>query len=93
MQQFFEFNANAQEFAPPTMEKNFFSRSIGMWRSMAIPGNRTARRRGSPWSSARMWVLPRSLSRTKAILPTPLAVGLDDLDDNSRAPEPGLGFH
>ena len=31
MQQFFEFNASAQEFAPPTMEKNFFSRSIGMW--------------------------------------------------------------
>jgi multiple sugar transport system substrate-binding protein len=31
LQQFFEFNANAQQFAPPTMEKNFFSRSIGMW--------------------------------------------------------------
>jgi multiple sugar transport system substrate-binding protein len=31
LQQFFEFNASAQEFAPPTMEKSFFSRTIGMW--------------------------------------------------------------
>jgi multiple sugar transport system substrate-binding protein len=31
MKEFFQFNADAQKFAPPTMEKNFFSRSIGMW--------------------------------------------------------------
>jgi len=31
LQQFFEFNASAQEFAPATMERNFFSRTIGMW--------------------------------------------------------------
>jgi len=31
MADFFDFNQKAQEFAPPTMEKNFFSRSIGMW--------------------------------------------------------------
>jgi multiple sugar transport system substrate-binding protein len=29
--EFFAFNQAAQEFAPPTMEQNFFSRSIGMW--------------------------------------------------------------
>ena len=28
---FFEFTQRAQQFAPPTMEKNFFSRNIGMW--------------------------------------------------------------
>jgi multiple sugar transport system substrate-binding protein len=28
---FFEFVQAAQQFAPPTMEKNFFSRDIGMW--------------------------------------------------------------
>ena len=28
---FFDFNQKAQEFAPPTMEQSFFSRSIGMW--------------------------------------------------------------
>ena len=28
---FFEFTQAAQQFAPPTMEKNFFSRDIGMW--------------------------------------------------------------
>jgi multiple sugar transport system substrate-binding protein len=31
MAEFFDFNQKAQEFAPPTMEKNFFSRAIGMW--------------------------------------------------------------
>jgi multiple sugar transport system substrate-binding protein len=31
MAAFFDFNQKAQEFAPPTMEKNFFSRTIGMW--------------------------------------------------------------
>jgi len=31
MAAFFEFAQNAQQFAPPTMEVNFFSRSIGMW--------------------------------------------------------------
>ncbi len=31
MQQFFDLTQKAQKFAPPTMEKNFFSRSIGMW--------------------------------------------------------------
>ncbi len=31
MQQFFDFTKKAQQYAPPTMEKNFFSRSIGMW--------------------------------------------------------------
>jgi multiple sugar transport system substrate-binding protein len=31
MADFFDFNQKAQEFAPPTMEKNFFSRAIGMW--------------------------------------------------------------
>ena len=31
MAEFFDFNAKAQQYAPPTMEKNFFSRSIGMW--------------------------------------------------------------
>jgi multiple sugar transport system substrate-binding protein len=29
--EFFEFNQAAQQFAPPTMEQNFFSRTIGMW--------------------------------------------------------------
>ncbi len=28
---FFQFVQQAQQFAPPTMEKNFFSRDIGMW--------------------------------------------------------------
>lgn len=28
---FFDFMQKAQKFAPPTMEKSFFSRSIGMW--------------------------------------------------------------
>jgi multiple sugar transport system substrate-binding protein len=28
---FFDFAKKAQQFAPPTMEKNFFSRTIGMW--------------------------------------------------------------
>lgn len=28
---FFDFNQKAQQFAPPTMEQSFFSRSIGMW--------------------------------------------------------------
>ncbi|MBP1693961.1 MAG: extracellular solute-binding protein [Chloroflexi bacterium] len=31
MVDFFDFNQKAQKFSPPTMEKNFFSRSIGMW--------------------------------------------------------------
>jgi multiple sugar transport system substrate-binding protein len=31
MADFFTFTKKAQQFAPPTMEKNFFSRSIGMW--------------------------------------------------------------
>jgi multiple sugar transport system substrate-binding protein len=31
MKEFFEFAKKAQEFAPSTMEKNFFTRSIGMW--------------------------------------------------------------
>ncbi|MBZ0288599.1 MAG: extracellular solute-binding protein, partial [Anaerolineae bacterium] len=31
LQDFFDFNQSAQEFAPPTMETNFFSRRIGMW--------------------------------------------------------------
>lgn len=31
MDAFFEFTTKAQKFAPPTMEKNFFSRTIGMW--------------------------------------------------------------
>jgi multiple sugar transport system substrate-binding protein len=31
MASFFDFNQKAQEFSPPTMEKSFFSRSIGMW--------------------------------------------------------------
>ncbi|NTV63943.1 MAG: extracellular solute-binding protein, partial [Oscillochloris sp.] len=31
MQAFFDFNKQAQQYAPPTMEKNFFSRSVGMW--------------------------------------------------------------
>jgi multiple sugar transport system substrate-binding protein len=31
MDKFFKFSQDAQKFAPPTMEKNFFSRSIGMW--------------------------------------------------------------
>lgn len=31
MAEFFAFNAEAQEFAPPTMEQNFFSRCMGMW--------------------------------------------------------------
>jgi multiple sugar transport system substrate-binding protein len=29
--EFLEFNRSAQQFAPPTMERNFFSRTIGMW--------------------------------------------------------------
>jgi multiple sugar transport system substrate-binding protein len=29
--EFFAFNQEAQQFAPPTMEQNFFSRTIGMW--------------------------------------------------------------
>ena len=28
---FFDFTKQAQQYAPPTMEKNFFSRTIGMW--------------------------------------------------------------
>lgn len=28
---FFEFTQAAQQYAPPTMEKNFFGRNIGMW--------------------------------------------------------------
>lgn len=28
---FFDFNQKAQQFAPPTMERSFFSRAIGMW--------------------------------------------------------------
>jgi multiple sugar transport system substrate-binding protein len=31
MDKFFKFSQDAQNFAPPTMEKNFFSRSVGMW--------------------------------------------------------------
>jgi multiple sugar transport system substrate-binding protein len=31
MEEFLELNRQAQEFAPPTMERNFFSRTIGMW--------------------------------------------------------------
>jgi multiple sugar transport system substrate-binding protein len=31
MDAFFTFATQAQQYAPPTMEKNFFSRSIGMW--------------------------------------------------------------
>ena len=31
MAEFFDFNQKAQEFSPPTMEKSFFSRTIGMW--------------------------------------------------------------
>lgn len=31
MAEFFDFNQKAQKFSPPTMEKNFFSRTIGMW--------------------------------------------------------------
>jgi multiple sugar transport system substrate-binding protein len=31
MQQFFDFTKHAQQYAPPTMEKNFFSRTIGLW--------------------------------------------------------------
>jgi len=31
MADFFDFNQKAQKFAPPTMEKSFFSRTIGMW--------------------------------------------------------------
>ncbi len=31
MQAFFDFTKQAQQYAPPTMEKNFFSRSVGMW--------------------------------------------------------------
>jgi multiple sugar transport system substrate-binding protein len=31
LDKFFEFVKSAQQYAPPTMEKNFFSRSIGMW--------------------------------------------------------------
>jgi multiple sugar transport system substrate-binding protein len=29
--EFYDFNRKAQEFAPPTMEKNFFSRAFGTW--------------------------------------------------------------
>lgn len=31
MGEFFQFMRKAQEYAPPNMEKNFFSRNIGMW--------------------------------------------------------------
>lgn len=31
MAEFFDFNQKAQAFSPPTMEKSFFSRTIGMW--------------------------------------------------------------
>lgn len=31
MMEFFEFMKAVQETAPPTMEKNFFSRNVGMW--------------------------------------------------------------
>jgi multiple sugar transport system substrate-binding protein len=31
LDKFFDFTAKAQKFGPPTMEKNFFGRSIGMW--------------------------------------------------------------
>jgi multiple sugar transport system substrate-binding protein len=31
MEAFFEFVTQAQQYAPPTMEENFFSRNIGMW--------------------------------------------------------------
>ena len=31
MDEFFSFIRKAQEYAPPNMEKNFFSRDIGMW--------------------------------------------------------------
>lgn len=31
MAEFFEFNAQAQQFAPPTMEQSFFSRCMGTW--------------------------------------------------------------
>lgn len=31
LEAFFEFNRAAQQFAPPTMETNFFSRTVGMW--------------------------------------------------------------
>ena len=31
MSEFFAFNQQAQAYAPPTMETNFFSRQIGMW--------------------------------------------------------------
>jgi len=31
LDRFFEFLKEAQQYAPPTMEKNFFGRNIGMW--------------------------------------------------------------
>jgi multiple sugar transport system substrate-binding protein len=31
MEEFLELNRQAQQYAPPTMERNFFSRTIGMW--------------------------------------------------------------
>jgi multiple sugar transport system substrate-binding protein len=31
MAEFFDFNQKAQKYSPPTMEKTFFSRTIGMW--------------------------------------------------------------
>lgn len=31
LDRFFEFLKTAQQYAPPTMEKNFFGRNIGMW--------------------------------------------------------------
>jgi multiple sugar transport system substrate-binding protein len=31
LEEFYQFVQEAQQFAPPTMEQNFFSRSIGMW--------------------------------------------------------------
>jgi multiple sugar transport system substrate-binding protein len=31
LQEFFEFVRAAQQYAPPTMERNFFTRTIGMW--------------------------------------------------------------
>lgn len=31
LDRFFEFTRAAQQYAPPTMEKNFFGRNIGMW--------------------------------------------------------------
>lgn len=68
MDAFFAFTKRAQQFAPPTMEKNFFSRTIGMWLQYSYswePGLQEAAER------------PMVMGEDIAIAPIPVAEASD----------------